>query len=97
MRGRDYGSVFVHYKPVGWSWQPEDIIAAVTPDWHEPSVSRERQAELDAVGRADFEVYRRKYFKERGLGLLDFVGGDLLALPVQNAAMMAETVPHSEL
>ena len=42
MRGRDYGSVFVHYKPVGWSWQPEDIIAAVTPDWHEPSVSRER-------------------------------------------------------
>jgi hypothetical protein len=98
MRGRDYGSVFVHYKPVGWTWEPEDIIAAVTPDWQEENpVPAGKQAMLDSVGRAGFETYRRKYYKERGLGLLDFAGGDLLALPVQNAAMMVETVPHSEL
>jgi len=95
MRGRDYGSVFVHYKPVGWNWTETDIIAAVTPDSMRENFAGENMEE--DPGLPPIETYRRDYYKKRGLGLLEFVGPDLLALPVQNAAMMTESIPHSEL
>ena len=93
MRGRDYGSVFVHYAPVGWNWTRDDIVGATTPDNFEIGPKEG----LTDIGLPPFEVYRRKYYKDRGLPLLDFAGGDLLALPVQNAAMMTATIPHEDL
>eukprot|EP00747_Dinoflagellata_sp_TGD_P082175 gnl/TRDRNA2_/TRDRNA2_161593_c0_seq1.p1 gnl/TRDRNA2_/TRDRNA2_161593_c0~~gnl/TRDRNA2_/TRDRNA2_161593_c0_seq1.p1 ORF type:complete len:349 (-),score=41.17 gnl/TRDRNA2_/TRDRNA2_161593_c0_seq1:244-1290(-) len=90
MRGRDYGSVFVHYKPVGWSWTPIDIAAAVTPDWRSKVEDPARAEYLASVGLPPLEIYRRKYYRNRGLPLLDFAGEDWLALPVQNADFMVQ-------
>lgn len=91
MRGRDYGSVFVHYKPVGWTWSQDDIVTAMPLDRRE-YVARNRKHARDLAATRKrlnpLERYRRKYYRDRNLPLLEFSGDDRLALPVQNANMM---------
>ena len=91
MRGRDYGSVFVHYKPVGWTWSQDDIVTAMPLDRRE-YVTRNRAHARNLAAtkerRNPLERYRRKYYRDRKLPLLEFSGDDRLALPVQNANMM---------
>lgn len=97
LRGRDYGSVFVHFKPVGWSWTRMDMVAAVPPDSGEAKPEDPDRHAIFGLGLPPLKRYIRQYYKDRGLPLLDFYGHDRLALPVQNAAMMVEVVPHAEL
>ena len=41
MRGRHYGSVFIHYFPSeGWNWTMWDVHVAVPPDFLSPEVVR---------------------------------------------------------
>jgi hypothetical protein len=40
-RGKYYGSIFLHYKPVDkdlWNFDVEDVVAAVPPHWIEGTV-----------------------------------------------------------
>lgn len=69
MRGRHYGSVFVHYYPSDrWTWSKTDIITAVPLDWHEP-VSRlapARRAALEAAGGRPIDAFYEEYWTSHG-------------------------------
>jgi hypothetical protein len=64
MRGRHYGSVFLHYYPaVEWNWSSWDIHVAVPPDFED---------DLDNVSKTDIDLppfldYYNEYWKNRGV------------------------------
>lgn len=93
MMGHHYGSVFTHFRPHGWDWKPEDVIAAVPPDWNQ--LQPDDPSRLDNVGISQLEDYTTQWYAARGLPVLEFAGNDLLSLPVQNAAMMIPKVDHN--
>jgi len=69
MRGRHYGSLFIHYFPAenNWNWTMWDVHTAVPPDFLNPKVDAARSADFDD-GEWNLGAYYREYWEARGEG-----------------------------
>jgi len=67
MRGRHYGSVFIHYFPaVAWNWTMWDVHVAVPPDFLDAAPSDAHRS-MDG-GESNLNKYYREYWAGRGEG-----------------------------
>mmetsp|Transcript_5366 Transcript_5366/g.10179 ORF Transcript_5366/g.10179 Transcript_5366/m.10179 type:complete len:390 (-) Transcript_5366:138-1307(-) len=103
MRGRHYGSVFVHYFPeeAGWNWTMWDVHVAVPPDFLSPEVPAERveKGGYDPSAESNIAAYFREYWEARGEGALPMAQG--IDEPVQsfshdNGALLFKAPKHLE-
>ena len=92
MRGRHYGSLFLHWYPKHhWNWTMWDVHTAVPPGKHldrgsnkapgAKGMPKERKRIFD-LGPAPLEAYYRKYWGDRGEGYVPPVRG--IEKPVQS-------------
>ena len=66
MRGRHYGSLFVHYLPKhGWNWTNFDVTVAVPPGFNTEDVG-DRNYIYD-LGDTPINDYYANYWKSRGM------------------------------
>jgi hypothetical protein len=85
MNGSDYGSVILHYAPVGWNWTTLDCQNAIHPavsfvpaqSTQTPECCGEHPRACCKVLMRDLppiELYRRQYYARRKQALPEFVG-----------------------
>mmetsp|Transcript_46122 Transcript_46122/g.59248 ORF Transcript_46122/g.59248 Transcript_46122/m.59248 type:complete len:366 (-) Transcript_46122:342-1439(-) len=94
MRGKHYGSVFIHYFPKhGWNWTMWDVHVAVPPDFLEPiPTSKERLEKGYDSGESNLNEYYRKYWEDRKEGHQPMAMG--IDEPVQSMSHDEGTILH---
>jgi len=66
MKGRHYGSLFIHYYPThGWNWTMEDMVVSVPPSYSDETLPAERMY-IYGLGSRPVAKYVKEYAKSQG-------------------------------